>query len=411
MPKSRDAFRTISEVAEWLETPAHVLRFWESKFTQVKPVKRAGGRRYYRPSDMELLSGIKKLLHDDGMTIKGVQKVLREQGVRHVSALSVQQVESDEAPEDALIEDAPYVEVPLAEETESVIPYPSRPEIPTVAHAEPEAATPPPAETGDAVEPVQEEQAEAADLDEAGDRAAKAPEMADLSPESDHDPEPEAQNAPQPDPEIEPERVSEPDPEIALTGGEAKDETPQPLDHLDPIKDLFGTTDSPELPLDLFGAAESAPAAEEEAQAPPETISPEQLAPPEPVSVDATTPELAAPALASDETEAEEPGDIFADPPVAEENSATAEIVPPAPDPAPVDAPKALAAQTRTRPLDLPDFDAPPPAPEPAAPVESNGPLGYLAKITALSPEKKRLVSAHLPALRALCDSRAQAKN
>ena len=82
MPKSRDAFRTISEVADWLETPAHVLRFWESKFTQVKPVKRAGGRRYYRPGDMELLGGIKKLLHEDGMTIKGVQKVLREQGVR-----------------------------------------------------------------------------------------------------------------------------------------------------------------------------------------------------------------------------------------------------------------------------------------------------------------------------------------
>jgi DNA-binding transcriptional MerR regulator len=87
MSKSADAFRTISEVAEWLDTPAHVLRFWESKFTQVKPVKRAGGRRYYRPSDMRLLGGIKKLLHDDGMTIKGVQKILREQGIKHVSSL------------------------------------------------------------------------------------------------------------------------------------------------------------------------------------------------------------------------------------------------------------------------------------------------------------------------------------
>jgi len=88
MPKSADAFRTISEVADWLETPAHVLRFWESKFSQVKPVKRAGGRRYYRPSDMLLLGGIKKLLHDDGMTIKGVQKILREQGVKHVAEMS-----------------------------------------------------------------------------------------------------------------------------------------------------------------------------------------------------------------------------------------------------------------------------------------------------------------------------------
>lgn len=88
MAKSADAFRTISEVADWLETPAHVLRFWESKFSQVKPVKRAGGRRYYRPADMQLLSGIKKLLHEDGMTIKGVQKILREQGIKHVAALS-----------------------------------------------------------------------------------------------------------------------------------------------------------------------------------------------------------------------------------------------------------------------------------------------------------------------------------
>ncbi|MFV0514105.1 MAG: MerR family transcriptional regulator [Jhaorihella sp.] len=88
MAKSPDAFRTISEVAEWLGIPTHVLRFWESKFSQVKPVKRAGGRRYYRPGDMLLLGGIRKLLHDDGLTIKGVQKILREQGVAHVSSLS-----------------------------------------------------------------------------------------------------------------------------------------------------------------------------------------------------------------------------------------------------------------------------------------------------------------------------------
>ena len=93
MGKSPDAFRTISEVAEWLGVQAHVLRFWESKFTQVKPVKRAGGRRYYRPSDMLLLGGIRKLLHDDGLTIKGVKKILREQGVQHVSSFS-QPVES-----------------------------------------------------------------------------------------------------------------------------------------------------------------------------------------------------------------------------------------------------------------------------------------------------------------------------
>ncbi len=86
--KSPEAFRTISEVAEWLGVPTHVLRFWESRFSQVKPVKRAGGRRYYRPSDMELLGGIRQLLHEDGMTIRGVQKLLREKGVKHVAALS-----------------------------------------------------------------------------------------------------------------------------------------------------------------------------------------------------------------------------------------------------------------------------------------------------------------------------------
>ena len=85
MAKSPDAFRTISEVADWLGIQAHVLRFWESKFTQVKPIKRAGGRRYYRPSDMLLLGGIKKLLHEDGMTIKGVQKILREEGMSFVA--------------------------------------------------------------------------------------------------------------------------------------------------------------------------------------------------------------------------------------------------------------------------------------------------------------------------------------
>ncbi len=87
MAKAKDAFRTISEVAEWLDTPTHVLRFWESKFSQIKPVKGAGSRRYYRPADMELLGGIKQLLHEDGMTIKGAQKLLREQGVKHVATL------------------------------------------------------------------------------------------------------------------------------------------------------------------------------------------------------------------------------------------------------------------------------------------------------------------------------------
>jgi DNA-binding transcriptional MerR regulator len=87
MKKAPDAFRTISEVSELLDTPAHVLRFWESKFYQVRPVKRAGGRRYYRPDDLALIAGIKHLLQDRGMTIRGVQKIMQEEGVRHVIGL------------------------------------------------------------------------------------------------------------------------------------------------------------------------------------------------------------------------------------------------------------------------------------------------------------------------------------
>jgi DNA-binding transcriptional MerR regulator len=81
MSKAAEAFRTISEVAGELGVPKHVLRFWEAKFPQIRPMKRGGGRRYYRPGDMELLKGIRHLLHADGYTIKGVQKILREQGI------------------------------------------------------------------------------------------------------------------------------------------------------------------------------------------------------------------------------------------------------------------------------------------------------------------------------------------
>ncbi|MCC5959804.1 MAG: MerR family transcriptional regulator [Rhodobacteraceae bacterium] len=101
MRKAPEAFRTISETAEALDTPAHVLRFWESKFTQVKPVKRAGGRRYYRRADIDLLAGIKELLHEQGMTIRGVQKLLHEKGVRHVAGLApVMDTTLDDTPAD-----------------------------------------------------------------------------------------------------------------------------------------------------------------------------------------------------------------------------------------------------------------------------------------------------------------------
>jgi resuscitation-promoting factor RpfA len=88
MKKSAEAFRTIGEVASWLNTETYVLRFWESRFNHIKPVKRNDGRRYYRPKDMIIIGGIKTLLHKDGLTIKGVQKILREKGVEYVSSLS-----------------------------------------------------------------------------------------------------------------------------------------------------------------------------------------------------------------------------------------------------------------------------------------------------------------------------------
>lgn len=88
MAKAAEAFRTISEVAADLDVPKHVLRFWEGKFPQIRPMKRGGGRRYYRPEDLELLKGIRRLLHAEGYTIKGVQKILREQGVDQVKAFA-----------------------------------------------------------------------------------------------------------------------------------------------------------------------------------------------------------------------------------------------------------------------------------------------------------------------------------
>lgn len=88
MEKSPDAFRTISEVAEDLDLPQHVLRFWETRFPQIKPMKRGGGRRYYRPEDVDLLKGIRHLLYDHGYTIKGVQKLLKTNGNKFVAAIA-----------------------------------------------------------------------------------------------------------------------------------------------------------------------------------------------------------------------------------------------------------------------------------------------------------------------------------
>jgi DNA-binding transcriptional MerR regulator len=88
LDKAPDAFRTISEVADDLDIPQHVLRFWETRFSQIKPMKRSGGRRYYRPDDVDLLKGIRRLLYGEGYTIRGVQRILKEHGIGSVQRLA-----------------------------------------------------------------------------------------------------------------------------------------------------------------------------------------------------------------------------------------------------------------------------------------------------------------------------------
>jgi DNA-binding transcriptional MerR regulator len=109
--KAPDAFRTISEVADELKLPQHVLRFWESRFHEIKPMKRGGGRRYYRPDDIDLLRGIRHLLYGEGYTIRGVQRILREQGARFVQV--VWEEGAPQPPHGAVEEELPEEAVPL----------------------------------------------------------------------------------------------------------------------------------------------------------------------------------------------------------------------------------------------------------------------------------------------------------
>ncbi len=256
MDKSPDAFRTISEVADWLDTPTHVLRFWESRFTQVKPVKRAGGRRYYRPSDMELLGGIKQLLHNDGMTIRGVQKLLREEGVKHVAAMSPP-LDSDMVAEDhdhtvdgAALPDtnattpAPMITDAPQEADDNVVPL-SR----TLAETEdPDHEFLPSAANGAAErqgEPEEQQPEPAAESDDARpdlpSRTEPEPEVAakpepEAEPEIEEADEPEAESGPteasaKPDPDPEPAvAIAEPEPDAATPRPAIVDVPPDPED-------------------------------------------------------------------------------------------------------------------------------------------------------------------------------------
>lgn len=223
MAKSADAFRTISEVADWLETPAHVLRFWESKFSQVKPVKRAGGRRYYRPADMKLLGGIKKLLHDDGMTIKGVQKMLREKGVGHVSDFSQP---LGDAADDVVIEHV--------EDVQDTKPSPPQPETDTGATSEPlpsetTLSAPPAPPLPDTATPATSDESAPSDPEPQGHETMPEPQ----SPEATPDPTPRTPNAaPEPPPissDMPPEPETDNEGDISRQSGGATEIESPPL--------------------------------------------------------------------------------------------------------------------------------------------------------------------------------------
>ncbi|MDV7144431.1 MerR family transcriptional regulator [Tropicimonas sp. TH_r6] len=298
--KSPDAFRTISEVADWLGVNTHVLRFWESKFTQVKPIKRAGGRRYYRPADMELLGGIQKLLHDEGMTIKGVQKVLRDQGVRAVSAMSKPVEPSDGEPmEENAAPDEIAEPTPLGVET----PQP-------VEAAE---AVPPAMNESDAVDDAMPAEAPADSMTDESvgvqakpfveDEAPDAPRMEESAlPHTQVDTE-----AMEPDPEI-PASVSEIPPQgvSAMPPDEpaASEAAPEPVAPAPP--EAFEET----VPAEAEAMAQ-APAPEasvqqpETAPSPPPEPAPEpevaSIAPPEPATASPTMPLFSRRLAATDE--------------------------------------------------------------------------------------------------------------
>src|SRR3954468_24623705 len=129
MDKSPDAFRTISEVAEDLDLPQHVLRFWETRFAQIRPLKRGGGRRYYRPDDVDLLKGIRHFLYGEGYTIRGVQRILKAEGVRFVQAVGRGERSADTVP-DALQPDLDRNDPgPVDEPADDSMPQPSGPAL------------------------------------------------------------------------------------------------------------------------------------------------------------------------------------------------------------------------------------------------------------------------------------------
>lgn len=231
--KGAQAFRTIREVADWLGVEAHVLRFWESKFPQIKPVKRAGGRRYYRPADMHLIGGIKVLLHDEGYTIRGVQRLMKEDGQEAVIAKAPPLDEGEGPVSDAdawaedAAKDAAAARAEAAEADQADLPFDMPPE---------------PDET--AVD-ADEARADAAEMPDAAPEDAPPPEPAepeqDVSDRADEpEPEPVSEPAPEPEPKPEPEPAAEPD--AALDPTPASDAPAAPGDVLAALADRLSAT-------------------------------------------------------------------------------------------------------------------------------------------------------------------------
>ena len=151
LDKAPDAFRTISEVADDLDIPQHVLRFWETRFTQIKPMKRSGGRRYYRPDDVDLLRGIRRLLYGEGYTIRGVQRILKENGIKSVQGLvdgtaapafapprpDAKRAPVDDEPDDESVEAAAEAEIDEEEDEEEAVPVVARRESELAVRREP----------------------------------------------------------------------------------------------------------------------------------------------------------------------------------------------------------------------------------------------------------------------------------
>ncbi|MFY0309265.1 MerR family transcriptional regulator [Leisingera sp. D0M16] len=317
MSKSPDAFRTISEVADWLGVQAHVLRFWESKFTQVKPVKRAGGRRYYRPADMRLLGGIKKLLHDDGMSIKEVQALLREHGAAHVAEFS--------HPVDAAAEDHPAAPPAdkLGDDWQSSLDLSHEQAAQDAAGAGPDTSNVVGFPQQPAAGPEPEAAAEDTLQEPAGAPAAVSPAAPDSLPDTPLDPDAaEPDSPPEPADAQAPQMRMDLSPPAAEAEAEAEAEAGQPGSSMAAAQELAAEDPAPAAETDTVSPWSDAAAGET-----PEDAPPAEAAPQEPAPADRPAP-LEPPPAQADPAESEDASEAAAQAPAAEDTARPAETEP-----------------------------------------------------------------------------------